>query len=201
MSTTLRHPRLALRPGAHRRLKSGHPWIYSNEVALDGAAKGLAPGSVVTITDAGGSLLATAHFNAHTLIAARVLAAAGDVALTGQFYADRINRALSLRQRLFTRPFYRLVHAEADGLPGLVIDRFDDICVVQPNTAGMQAALADIVAALTEILSPRAIVLRGDSTPRGLEGLQRAGDGRGKRRPVPCRRFVGTKDLMVFRST
>ncbi|TAL02438.1 MAG: class I SAM-dependent rRNA methyltransferase [Rhodospirillaceae bacterium] len=171
MSTTLRHPRLALRPGAHRRLKSGHPWIYSNEVALDAAAKSLAPGSVVTITDAGGSLLATAHFNAHTLIAARVLAGAGDVAVTVQFYADRIDRALSLRRRLFARPFYRLVHAEADGLPGLVIDRFDDVCVVQPNTAGMQAALSEITEALIKVLNPRAIVMRGDSAARGLEGL------------------------------
>ena len=168
----LRHPRLALRSGAHRRLKGGHPWVYSNEAVLDGAAKSLAPGSVVTITDAGGSLLATAHFNAHTLIAARVLAATGDMALTAQFYADRIGAALNLRQRLFERPFYRLVHAEADGLPGLVIDRFDDVCVVQPNTAGMQTALPQIVEALTQILSPRAVVMRGDSAARGLEGLE-----------------------------
>jgi 23S rRNA (cytosine1962-C5)-methyltransferase len=171
MTVARKHPRLMMRPGAHRRLKSGHPWVFSNEVILDSAAKSLAPGSVVTITDAGGAQLATAHFNAHTLIAARVLAPDGDVAVTADFYAARIRRALDLRRRLFNRPFYRLVHAEADGLPGLVIDRFDDVCVVQPNTAGMEAALPLIAAALSEVLDPRAIVMRGDSAARGLEGL------------------------------
>jgi len=166
-----KHPRLAMKPGAHRRLKGGHPWVFSNEVVLDAAAKALPSGSVVTVTDAGGAHLATAHFNGHTLIAARVLATEGDVPLNADFYAARLRRALDLRQRLFARPFYRLVHAEADGLPGLVIDRFDDVCVVQPNTAGMEAALPLITAALNDVLHPRAIVMRGDSTARGLEGL------------------------------
>jgi 23S rRNA (cytosine1962-C5)-methyltransferase len=161
-----------LRKGAHRRLQTGHPWVYSNEVVLDAAAKSLAAGSIVTITDAGGATMATAHFNAHTLIAARVLAMTGDVALTAEFYADRITRALKLRERLYTRPYYRLVHAEADGLPGLIIDRFNDVCVVQPNTAGMQAALAEITVALTSVVGPRAIVLRGDTPARSQEGLQ-----------------------------
>jgi 23S rRNA (cytosine1962-C5)-methyltransferase len=168
--TDLRHPRLALRPGAHRRLRAGHPWVYSNEAVLDAAAKALSPGSTVTVTDAGGSLLATAHFNPHTLIAARVLAAP-DTALDRAFFATRLRAATALRDRLFARPFYRLVHAEADGLPGLVIDRFDDVCVVQPNTAGMQAALAEIVGALEDTLRPRSIILRGDSAARALEGL------------------------------
>ena len=169
--TAVRHPRLALRPGAHRRLRTGHPWVYSNEVAFDVATKNLPAGSVVTVTDAGGTLLATAHFNPHTLIAARLLTPSGDVAIDTQFYASRINAALTLRQRLFDRPFYRLIHAEADGLPGLVIDRFDDVCVIQPNTAGMQAAVPEIVAALAATITPRAVVLRGDSAARGLEGL------------------------------
>jgi 23S rRNA (cytosine1962-C5)-methyltransferase len=170
MAEKERHPRLALRKGAHRRLQGGHPWVYSNEVMLDAAAKALPAGSVVTITDAGGAALATAHFNAHTLIAARVLAD-GDAPITAGFYADRIRRALALRERLFDRPFYRLVHAEADGLPGLVIDRFGDACVVQPNTAGMDAALPYIAAALAAVLMPRAIVLRGDAPARRQEGL------------------------------
>lgn len=171
MSDTLRHPRLALRKGAHRRLQTGHPWVYSNEIVLDGAAKSLPAGSIVTIADAGGTMLATAHFNAHTLIAARVLATEGDVALSADFYANRIRRALKLRERLFDRPYYRLVHAEADDLPGLVIDRFNDVCVVQPNTAGMQAALVEVTAALTAVVQPRAIILRGDTPARSQEGL------------------------------
>jgi 23S rRNA (cytosine1962-C5)-methyltransferase len=170
-AASLRHPRLALRPGAHRRLKSGHPWVYSNEVAFDAKVKALPPGSVVTVTDAGGSPLATAHFNPQTLIAARMLAPAGDVAIDHDFYAARIAAAAALRARLFPRSCYRLVHAEADGLPGLVIDRFDDVCVVQPNTAGMQTSLPEIAAALSATLAPRAIVLRGDSGARTQEGL------------------------------
>jgi 23S rRNA (cytosine1962-C5)-methyltransferase len=166
-----RHPRLALRPGAQRRLRGGHPWVFSNEVALDPTAKALPAGSVVTVTDAGGSILATAHFNPHTLIAARVLALEGDIAIDAAFFATQIGRALAVREKLFTRPFYRLVHAEADGLPGLVIDRFGDVCVVQPNTAGMQAAIGDIAAALSQTVRPRAVVMRGDSPARALEKL------------------------------
>ena len=168
---SVRHPRLALRPGAQRRLRSGHPWIYSNEIAFDERVKALPDGSIVTVTDAGGALLATAQFNPHTLIAARVLDVAADVPVNAGFFTARIARALAMRTALYGRPFYRLIHAEADGLPGLVIDRYDDVCVVQPNTAGMQAALPVIAAALTDLLRPRAIVLRGDSSARGLEGL------------------------------
>jgi 23S rRNA (cytosine1962-C5)-methyltransferase len=78
---------------------------------------------------------------------------------------------MKLRDRLFDKPFYRLIHAEADGLPGLVIDRFNDICVVQPNTAGMQTNLDAIVEGLAHTVKPRAVVMRGDSSARTLEGL------------------------------
>jgi 23S rRNA (cytosine1962-C5)-methyltransferase len=169
--TSVRHPRLPLRPGAHRRMKGGHPWVFSNEVAFDPAIKALAPGSVVTLTDAGGSVLGTAHFNPHTLIAARLLVPAGDAAIDAGFFASRLGRAIDLRTRLFDRPFYRLIHAEADGLPGLIVDRFGDVCVVQPNTAGMQSALGQIGDALAAVVRPRAVVLRGDSPARALEGL------------------------------
>ncbi len=145
--------------------------MFSNEVAVDPTVKALPAGSVVSVTDAGGMLLGTAQFNPHTLIAARVLDTAADVAVDEGFFTGRLARALKMRDTLYPRPFYRLIHAEADGLPGMVIDRYDDVCVVQPNTAGMQAALPLIAAALTSLLKPRAIVLRGDSPARGLEGL------------------------------
>lgn len=169
--STAKHPRLALRPGAHRRVKSGHPWVFSNEVAFDQTVKALPAGSVVTLTDAGGAILGTAHFNPHTLIAARLLSPQGDTPIDGAFFAGRLGSAMALRDRLFPQPFYRLVHAEADGLPGLVIDRFNDICVVQPNTAGMQNSLDAIVEGLAQTVKPRAVVMRGDSSARALEGL------------------------------
>ena len=88
-----------------------------------------------------------------------------------EFFAGRIGRALALRECLFREPFYRLVHAEADGLPGLVCDRFDDVLVLQINTAGMQALEPALLAAVDRRLAPRAIVLRNDSPARGLEGM------------------------------
>ena len=166
-----RHPRLYLQPRAQRRLQSGYPWIFSNEIRMDAAAKALAPGAVVTVADAGGALLATAHFNPRTLIGARVLAHAPYVAIDAAFVGGRLAAALALRERLFARPFYRLVHAEADGLPGLVIDRFDDVFVVQPNTAGMDALIPAICDALAGLARPRAVIVRGDTPARALEGL------------------------------
>ena len=165
------HPRLRMQRGAHRRLRGGHPWIYSNEVDMDGPTKALPPGSLVTVTDAGGDLLATAHFSPRTLIAARILTREGDAEIGEAFIAQRLQSALALRERLFDRPFYRLIHAEADGLPGLIIDRFDDAYVLQPNTAGMDALTATVAAALKNLVKPRIIIMRGDNGARVLEGL------------------------------
>jgi 23S rRNA (cytosine1962-C5)-methyltransferase len=79
--------------------------------------------------------------------------------------------ALSLRQTLFEQPYYRLVHGEGDGLPGLVVDRFDQVLVAQITTAGMEAQKDAILGALQKVLKPQAIVLRNDSSARSLEGL------------------------------
>ncbi|MSO72451.1 MAG: class I SAM-dependent rRNA methyltransferase [Rhodospirillaceae bacterium] len=170
-SSAIRHPRLKLKPAAHKRLKAGHPWVYSNEIDMDPCTKALPPGSVVTLTDAGGQPLATAHFNPRTLISARVLSPDADTAVDRAFIAKRLRAALGLRERLFDRPYYRLVHAEADGLPGLIIDRFADACVIQPNTAGMNGLTGEIAEALREIIGARPVIVRGDSAARTLEGL------------------------------
>lgn len=172
MSQTARHPRLKFRPGAHKRLKSGHPWIYSNEVDMDAATKALAPGSIVTVTDAGGQILATAHFNPRTLIAARVLSSHGDVAVDAAFIAHRLRSALMLREKLFDRPYYRLIHAEADGFPGLIVDRFGDACVMQPNTAGMDAQSDVIAESLRDVVGVKTVLVRGEGPARALEGLE-----------------------------
>src|SRR5690606_38066370 len=87
------------------------------------------------------------------------------------YIAERLVAARELRDRLVGVPFYRMVHAEADRLPGLIVDRFGDVAVVQMNTAGMQQAEAEVLAALDEVLAPRAVVLRNDSPARTLEGL------------------------------
>jgi len=164
-------PSIALLAGRHRRAEAGHPWIYSNEVAMDAAAKALAPGSLVTLRRADGSPLGVAMFNPHTLLAARLLDRDMARPIGGRFLARRIGRALKLRERLFDEPYYRLVHAEADGLPGLVVDRFGAVLVVQSNAAGMARLEPVVLDALGELLSPEAVVLRNDSPARGLEGL------------------------------
>jgi 23S rRNA (cytosine1962-C5)-methyltransferase len=164
-------PVVSLLPGGHRRAEGGHPWVYSNEIQMDAAAKALAPGSLATLKRADGRALGVAMFNPHTLLAARLFDR--DVArpIGKRFLARRLERALKLRERLYATPYYRLVHAEADGLPGLIVDRFGAVLVVQANAAGMERLQPVLIEALTGLLSPDAIVLRNDSPARVLEGL------------------------------
>lgn len=164
-------PVVTLLPGGHRRAESGHPWVYSNEVQMDADAKALAPGGLVTLKRADGRPLGVAMFNPHTLLAARLLDRDAARPIGRRFLLRRLERALKLRERLYGAPYYRLVHAEADGLPGLVVDRFGPVLVVQANSAGMDRLQPVIVEALGALLSPEAIVLRNDSPVRALEGL------------------------------
>ena len=169
---TTTRPTVTLKGGEHRRVVSGHPWVFSNEVIMDNRTKALAPGSLVTVGSYDGRPLGTFMFNPHSLIAARLLTRDPAAAVDRRFLAERLERARALRDRLFGAPFYRLVHAEADDLAGLVIDRFGDRLVVQVNTAGMDRLLSDLQAALDEVLRPAAVLLRNDSGARTLEGLE-----------------------------
>ncbi len=158
-------------PGRDKRLRSGHPWLYSNEICMDDAARRLSPGTPVTVIGSDGRALGVASFNPHSLIAARVLDRNAAQRIDTEFLLRHLERAHSLRQHCFRAPYYRLVHAEADGLPGLVIDRFDGTVVVQPNSAGMDHLLPSILDALDRVVAPEAVVLRADSAARSLEGL------------------------------
>ncbi|WP_372623633.1 class I SAM-dependent rRNA methyltransferase [Falsiroseomonas sp.] len=162
---------IRLNPGADRRVKAGHPWAFSNEIAMTGAARAIAPGSVVRLEGDDGVKHGAWHFNPHSLIAARFLDADPAAPCDAAWFRRKLARCLALRQRLFDTPFYRLVHAEADGLPGLVVDRYGDALAVQANTAGMDAALPAILAALQDLLDPRVVVARNDAAVRKLEGL------------------------------
>jgi 23S rRNA (cytosine1962-C5)-methyltransferase len=164
-------PSVLLLPGKDKRAGSGRPWIYSNEIRMDHAARELAPGTLVTLRRADESPLGVAMFNPRTLLAARLLDRDAARPIGRRFFARRLERALKLRERLFDTAHYRLVHAEADALPGLVVDRFDGVLVVQANTAGMECLEPLLLDALDELLSPHAIVLRNDSPARTLEGL------------------------------
>jgi 23S rRNA (cytosine1962-C5)-methyltransferase len=162
---------IRLKPREGRRLRAGAPWAFANEIVLDAAAKALPPGALVNIEGDDGRKFGTGYFNLKSLIALRQLDAAPDAKIDKNFLANRLSRARLRREAFYATPFYRLVHAEGDVLPGLAIDRFDDVCVVQITTAGMESLLEPLLAALDEVVSPKTIVLRNDAPSRALEGL------------------------------
>ena len=172
MNPNLPYPALRLRPKEDRRLRAGHPWIYSNEVDTRATPlTAIAPGSVCRVEDAGGAALGLAHVNPHTLLCGRMLSRDADERIDTAFYRRRLEQALTLRRSLFARPFYRLVHGEGDLLPGLVIDRYDDYLVIQPGSLGMEQDLALLQEALLTVLHPTGILIKGSGPARSLEGL------------------------------
>lgn len=172
-ATTADRPLVRLKPSVSRkkRPRHGSPWLFANEVAMNAAAKALPPGELVRVETDNGEPLGTYLFNKHPLICARRLSHDPSARIDEAFFAERLRRAMALRERLIGVPHYRLAHAEADGLPGTVIDRFDDVLVLQVNTAGMERLTPALLAALDSEVRPRAIVLRNDSAARELEGL------------------------------
>ena len=170
--TSMSLPRVFLLPGRDRRTTGGHPWVFSNEIRMDAEAKALPPGSLVSAHRVDGKPLGVGTFNPHSLIAFRRFSGGIGAAVDGAFISDRLFRARALRERLFDAPFYRLIHSEADGLPGLVVDRFGEAVVVQAGTAGMEALLPEVLAALDEVLAPATVVLRNDGAFRRLENLE-----------------------------
>ena len=165
-------PPLRLKKNEEKRLRAGHLWIYSNEVDTKVTPlKDLEPGACVAIEDYRGHAIGTAYVNPNTLICARLVSRDPKHHLDISLIKHRLNIALSLREKLFDKPFYRLVHSEADGLPGLVVDRFNDVLVAQITTAGMEQKKEAIVAALEKIIKPNTIVLRNNSPSRKTEQL------------------------------
>jgi 23S rRNA (cytosine1962-C5)-methyltransferase len=171
MNDTTRLPIVRLHAGRDKRIRLGHPWVYSNEVQMDPPVKALPAGSPVRLVDSGGAPLGVATFNPHTLIAARLLTADAGAVIGQAFLEERLRQALALRERLFDRPFYRLVHAEADGLPGLIIDRYGTAVTVQANSVFMERMLPDLLAALDAVVEPETVIMRNDSSQRTMEGL------------------------------
>lgn len=165
-------PKLRLHPKHGARIKSGSPWVFSNELTMDRAWKALTPGSLVEIVDDKGEEFGTAYFNPHSLIAARILSTKPGTKIGTGFFSDRFERARQLRDMLYAAPYYRLIHAEADFCPGLVVDRFDDVLVVQSGTAGMDALEPHWLDALQSAFNPRAIVIKNNAPARSYEGLK-----------------------------
>jgi len=165
-------PPLRLKRNEERRLKAGHLWVYSNEVDTEQTPlKDFTPGTMVRVEDSRGHALGNACVNPHSLISARIVSRDPKYVLDQSLITHRINIALSLREQCFAQPFYRLVYGEGDNLPGLVVDRFGDVLVVQITTAGMEQQKEAVVGALEKVLKPTAIVLRNDTPSRQAEEL------------------------------
>ncbi len=164
-------PQLRLRKGQERRVLSGHPWIFSNELEplKDEQAE---PGGLASLVTSRGSYVATVYHNPATLIACRVLTRSREP-LDQCFFRRRISEAISLRRRIYPDSAHlRLVFSESDQLPGLVIDRYGSWLAVQILTAGMERLKGMVLQALDDELQPEGIVLRCDSPYRQLEGLE-----------------------------
>lgn len=167
-------PRLRLKRNEDRRVRLGHPWVFSNEV--DTEATPLAafePGQAVTVQALSGDMLGTAYVNSSSLICARLVSHQPEDPLDAAMLERRFAAALRLRESLFDTPYYRLVFGESDGLPGLVVDRYGPHIVVQISTAGMERVKDEIVRLLAQLLTPKGILLRNDVPVRALEGLAR----------------------------
>ncbi|MCC7176588.1 MAG: class I SAM-dependent rRNA methyltransferase [Bryobacterales bacterium] len=154
---------------AEARLASGHPWIFSSDVVDRGDASA---GESVAVVNADGRPLGTAHFSTTSQITLRMLS--DRVEATGRsFLKRRLEAAAEFRGRVVRdSDAYRLVHGEADGLPGLVVDRYGDYLVLQALTQGMDRATPELVSCLRELLAPAAIVARNDAAVRIKEGLK-----------------------------
>lgn len=169
------YPTLRLKPGRDYTVRQGHPWLFSGAFAAL-APGDVTPGAVVDVTAHDGQWLARGHLNAANSLAFRVLTRDRDEVIDEAFYARRLRQALAVRALLPADvTAYRLAHAEADGLPGLIVDRYDRWLVAQISTAGMEAQREMIVAAMAEALGPDAItgiVMRDDVRARAREGLE-----------------------------
>jgi len=165
-------PVVRLRPKAEARaIRHGFPWVYADELVTDRRTQGLVPGVIATLEDAERRPLGTVTVNPKSKIIARMLDRDIEAVIDRDWIAARLSRALDLRARLFAEPFYRLVHAEADGLPGVIIDRFGDVAVVQPNAAWAEALIDEIAAALVAVTGVATVIKNGSGRSRSLEGL------------------------------
>src|SRR5450432_3019621 len=165
-------PVLKLRNGEDRRLRAGHLWVFSNEVDVEATPlMAFESGAVVQVQNARDQFLGYAYVNPHALICARLLSRSPTSPLDDSLLAHRLKQAHQLRQNLDAEPFHRLVYGESDGLPGLVLDRYDGVLVGQIATAGMEVLRPRLEAVIASVLQPQALIWRNNSSSRDLEQL------------------------------
>jgi 23S rRNA (cytosine1962-C5)-methyltransferase len=177
---------ITLRKNEDHRIRGGHLWVFSNEIREMAGTP--VTGDIVLVRDNGGVLLGTGFYNAHSLIAVRMLSRTEEE-ITSGFLRTRIEQSLALRERLFPgADAFRAVHGESDFLPGLIVDKYGEFLSVQVLSAGMEQRLTEIYDLLGSIFTPKGIIERNDLQTRALEGLeQRMGVVRGEHHPVDIR--------------
>ena len=135
------YPIVRLKPKANARaVRHGFPWVYDSDLVTDRRTKALPPGSIAVLEDAERALMGVVAINTASRIALRLLDIDPGARIEGAWVREKLGRALSLREKVYDLPYYRLVHGEADGFPGVVVDRFGDIAVIQPNAAWADAS-------------------------------------------------------------
>ena len=154
-----------------RRIRFGAPWVWANELVLDRRSKKLAPGTIATLEDNDRVPLGTVAVNTGSKIVARMLDRDPDVAIDADWFNNRVQRAVKMRENMYDAPFYRLIHAEADGFPGVIADRFGDTIVVQPNAAWAEMHFDLLKDALAAIDGVKNIVKNAAGRARATEGL------------------------------
>ena len=165
-------PVVRLRPKAEARaIRWGFPWVYADELVTDRRTGNLAPGALAVLEDAERKVLGLVTVNTASKIIARLIDRDPGAVVDQAWFEAKFRAALALRERLYDAPFYRLVHAEADCLPGIVVDRFGDVAVIQPNAAWGELLLEPLVAALVAVTGVTAVVKNGTGRSRALEGL------------------------------
>ncbi|MGH1355700.1 MAG: RSP_2647 family RNA methyltransferase [Thalassovita sp.] len=170
--TETSHPTVRLKPKANARaIRHGFPWVYDNEMVTDRRTKSLAAGSIAVLQDAERNDIGLVAVTPGSRIMCRMLDRDLDARIDQAWFAARIGKALQMRERLYDQPYYRLIHAEADGLPGVVIDRFGETAVVQPNAAWADARLDALVAALVQETGVQNVLKSASGRARALEGL------------------------------
>lgn len=166
------YPTVRLLPRAKpQAIRHGFPWIYANELVLDRRTKGLPPGSLAILEDAERRPMGVVTVNTNSKIIARMMDPNPEAVIDAAWLEARLQRAFAHRSTLYDSPFYRLVHAEADGLPGVVIDRFGDLAVIQPNAAWSEALIDALVAGLVAVTGVTCVIKNASGRARGLEGL------------------------------
>lgn len=168
-------PTVRLKPKANARaIRHGFPWVYANELVTDRRTRSKPAGTLAVLEDDGRVPLGLVALNPDSKIICRMLDRDPQATIDVAWFETRLRKALHLRERVFDAPYYRLVHAEADGLPGVVIDRFGDICVVQPNAAWAETLLHELTDALVAVTGVSHVLKNASGRTRSLEGLDDA---------------------------